>query len=135
LLSIGLFVIGGTSDRESAAEGTDSATQAVDVGNVTVTATWDGMAAGPVFRIAMDTHSVELDDIDLRTLASLRVDGIEVQRLDWDAPKGGHHRDGTLTFPVTRADGAPLIEPDTMSLELVVRDAAGVPERIFQWNP
>ena len=59
--------------------------------------------------------------------------GREVAPSGWDAPKGGHHREGTLTFPAAAADGAPVIGPDTRAVELVVRDVAGVPERRFQW--
>jgi hypothetical protein len=83
----------------------------------------------------MNTHAVDLDGYDLRQLAVLRTDkGQEVQPTGWDAPKGGHHRQGTLTFPVKTADGSPLIGSSTRSLELVIRDVAGVPERTFLWN-
>lgn len=109
--------------------------QSSDAGNVTVDVTWKGRAAGPVFTVAMDTHSVDLDGYDLRTLALLRTDqGTEVQPASWDAPKGGHHREGTLTFPTTTADGKPLLGPETRSFELIIRGIAGVPERKFRWT-
>lgn len=110
-------------------------TQRVEGGNVTVAASWQGLASGPVFDVVLDTHSVDLDAIDLRQLAVLRVDGVEVQPASWDAPKGGHHREGTLAFPDTSTDGRALIGADTISVELVIRDVAGVAERTYQWNP
>jgi hypothetical protein len=132
---IGLVLFGGTNRSDLDASAVDRATQTVDGGSVSVTATWNGVAAGPVFSMAMDTHSVDLDDIDLSVLAVLRVDGVEVMAISWDAPKGGHHREGVLAFPDTLADGTPLIGSGTSAIELVVRDVAGVPERVFQWTP
>lgn len=83
----------------------------------------------------MDTHAVDLDGYDLGQLAVLRTDGgREVRPSGWDAPKGGHHRSGTLTFPATAADGSPLIGPTTRAIELVIRDVGGVPERRFRWT-
>lgn len=114
---------------------TGFATQRVEGGNVTVAVTWGGSSADPIFDITLDTHSVDLDRIDLSQLAVLRVDGLEVQPVSWDAPKGSHHRAGTLTFPATAPDGDALIHLGTTTVELVIRDVAGVPERVFQWNP
>jgi hypothetical protein len=104
-------------------------------GAVTVAVTWAGRSAGPVFAIALDTHSVPLDGYDLRQLAVLRTDqGVEVTPSGWDAPAGGHHRKGTLTFPTTTADGRPVLTATTREVVLVLRDVAGVPERTFRWQ-
>ena len=98
--------------------------------------TWGGKETGPVFRVVMDTHAVDLDGYDLRQLAVLRVaDGQEVRPSGWDAPKGGHHREGALTFPATFADGSPTLGPSTGTVELVIRDVAGVPARTYRWIP
>jgi len=96
---------------------------------VTVVASW--LASGaPAVRVAMDTHSVDLDGFDLKTLARMRLDGGPwVAPSAWDAPKGGHHREGTLAFgALDRAsfDAAKLIE-------LEVRDVA-MPSRILRWE-
>ena len=112
-----------------------AATQRNEGGQVTVDVTWGGAATGPIFRVALDTHTVELDGYDLRQLAVLRIDqGREVRPSGWDAPQGGHHREGTLTFPAIAADGSPVIG-SAGTLELVIRDVAGVPERVFRWTP
>jgi hypothetical protein len=121
----------------TAAGGTASTSlrQSSDAANVTIDVTWKGRAAGPVFTVAMNTHSVDLDGYDLSKLAVLRTNqGTEAQPASWDAAKGGHHREGTLTFPVTAADGKPLLGPATHSLELTIRGVAGVPERTFRWT-
>ncbi len=111
-------------------------TQTNEGGQVTIKATWQGSNAGPVFAVVLDTHAVDLDGYDLKQLALLRINGAgEVQPTGWDAPKGGHHRAGTLTFPATATDGSALIAPDTRTIELVIRDIAGVPERVFRWTP
>ena len=115
------------------------AAQTSEGGQVTVKVTWKGAQgadAGPVFAVALDTHSVDLDGIDLRTLAVLRTsDGREAQPTSWNAPKGGHHREGELTFPATATDGSPLNGATTETITLTIRDIAGVAERSFQWSP
>lgn len=104
-----------------------------DAGSVTVDLTWDGPEAGLVFKVAMDTHSVDLDGFDLMNLALLRTDtGVEVAPITWDAAKGSHHREGRLSFPPT-ADGRPLLGESVRAITVVVKDVA-TPERSFQWN-
>lgn len=113
-----------------------AATRTNEGGGVTVVVEWAGKDAGPVFNVTMDTHSVDLDGYDLATLSTLRTgDGREAVPLTWDAPKGGHHREGTLTFADNALDGKPLIGPNTRSLELIIYDVAGVAQRSFNWMP
>ena len=112
----------------------EARTQTSDGGQVTVKVTWTGPAAGPVFDVVLDTHAVDVDVYDLAKLAVLRTgDGREVAPSRWDAPRGGHHRQGALAFPSAGPDGQALLGPTTGSIELVVRDVAGVPERAFRW--
>ena len=128
---------GGTSGalgQGSSAAPNTAATQTNDGGQVTVAVTWQGFEAGPVFNVALDTHSVDLDAIDLSESAVLRTDaGTEVRPTGWAAPKGGHHRSGTLTFPSATSNGAAVLGTSASSVELVIRGVAGVPERRFQW--
>jgi len=110
-------------------------TQTNEGGQVSIAATWQGGGAETIFNVAMNTHAVDLDGYDLKQFAVLRIDGgREVQPARWEAPKGGHHRSGTLTFPATGADGTPLIAAGARTIELVIRDVAGVPERSFRWT-
>ena len=131
-----LAACSGRPAAPTAAAAGGARTLVVDGGQVTVRATWLGPQAGPVFEVVLDTHAVDLDGIDLVALATLRADGASpVAPSSWDAPKGGHHRAGTLVFPATTPDGKPAIAADARSLELTVRDVAGVPERTFRWTP
>ncbi|MEO6043650.1 MAG: hypothetical protein ABIQ47_06990 [Tepidiformaceae bacterium] len=100
---------------------------------MTVDLTWDGSKAGPVFKAVLDTHSIDLDGFDLAKLAVLRTDGgIEVAPIAWDAAKGGHHREGKLSFPAT-VDGRPLLDELVRGITVIVRDVAS-PERSFRWT-
>ena len=110
------------------------ATQINEAGQVKIAVTWQSVGGSPTFAVAMDTHVGDLDGYDLRELALLRSDRTEVRPSTWDAPKGGHHRSGTLSFPATAPDGSPLIGPTTRTVEFVIRGVAGVPERVFQWT-
>jgi hypothetical protein len=79
------------------------------------------------FEVVFNTHSVDLG-FDPVATSVLRDDaGREYPAMEWqgDGP-GGHHRSGTLRFKV----------PDEASdsVEVVIRDVAGVPERVFRWD-
>lgn len=121
---------------EAASRLARGATLSSEGGRVIVAVTWDGQAQEQgdqftlPFQVAMDTHSVDLDAYDLAKLAVLRNDrGEAVEAASWEAPRGGHHRKGVLTFaiPASFANGARF-------LELVVRDVAGVAARQFRWE-
>lgn len=137
--AIGLVAVSILAVTQLRDQGADQApvnaglSQEVDGGNVTVKVTWRGRDAGPVFDVEMDTHSVDLDSVDLGQVAVLRVGGKEYTPVQWNAEKGGHHRSGTLSFPATDTAGKPLIGAG--AFELIVRDVAEVAERVFVWKP
>jgi hypothetical protein len=83
------------------------------------------------FSVGLNTHSVDLG-MDLAPLAILETDnGLGVQASMWDAPRGGHHVSGILSFPTT-ADGVNLLEGAShLTLKLHEVDA---PERSFSWS-
>ena len=125
----------GNSGSPTVANSPSAVTQTNEGGEVIFRVTWQGPEGGPVFKVAMDTHSVDLDGYDLGQLAVLRADdGRELQPSAWEAPKGGHHRAGTLTFPTTGDDGKAVVGRDTPGFELIIRDVAGVPERVLRWT-
>jgi hypothetical protein len=112
------------------------ATQTNEGGQVTIAATWQRSDTQPSFNVAMNTHAVDLDGYDLKQLAVLRIDGgQEIRPISWEAPKGGHHRSGMLIFPAADANGRELIASNLQTIELVIRNVAGVPERVFTWRP
>jgi len=103
-------------------------------GGVTVKVSRINAVDAVAFTVVLDTHSVNLDAYDLLQLAVLRTpSGEEIAPLGWDAPAGGHHREGTLSFPSTAADGTADYQPDGGQIVLVIRDIAGVAERAFEW--
>ena len=133
LVGVGLWVRSNSGATATTQPGT--MTQTNEDRQITIKATWQGRGAGPVFAVEMDTHAVNLDGYDLKQLAVLRTDqGQEIQPVSWNAPTGGHHRSGTLTFPATLADGTPLIGSNTRNIELVIRNVGGVPERTLKWT-
>ena len=101
-------------------------------GSVTIDVEWMGEEKDSlVFDVSMNTHSVDLDQYDLRELAVLRDnEGNEYSTTSWDSAPGGHHRKGTLTFPI----------PDSLSqgkakyVEIVIRDVAGIEGRVLKWE-
>lgn len=115
-----------------------SLTRLNEVGAVTIEATYvDLSKEGKIgFRVKMDTHSVSLDQYRLEALSVLRDDrGREVKAAGWEAPEGsGHHRSGLLVFPARDPSGEPLLGEGTKYIELVIRDVAGVKERVFRWD-
>ncbi len=98
-------------------------------GNVTVTVTPQELASGKptTFEIVFDTHSVDLN-FDVARVVELRDDqGNTYGTPVWDgSPPGGHHRKGTLLFPI------PIKQ--TTGVTLTLNDIAGVAERVFTWN-
>jgi hypothetical protein len=83
------------------------------------------------FEVTLDTHSIDLS-IDLAALASLTTDtGQNVQATLWDAPLGGHHVSGTLSFPAS-IDGKPILD-SAVKLTLIIKDV-DAPERTFAWD-
>jgi hypothetical protein len=129
-----MFVLGFLVIEPAATVLADSQTLSSQAGQVTIKATWQGSEVGPVFTVVLDTHAVNLDAYDLVQLSALRTDQTDqVLPISWDAPAGGHHRQGTLTFPLTRADGSPTLPADATSIELSIREVGGVPETVLTW--
>ena len=134
LAVLGVLALGLVLSNSATIALADPETQTGQVGQVTIKATWQGADVGPIFTVVLDTHAVNLDAYDLRQLAVLRTDQADdVVPIGWDAPAGGHHRQGTLTFPPTRSDGSPLLTGETRLIELSIRDVGGVPETVLTW--
>jgi len=105
------------------------AVQSVAGGGVTAKVTFLNPKSGdePRFQIVLDTHSVNLDAYDLKSLASLRDDAGKAYASTGMENKGsGHHRESTVSFA--------KVSPEAKRLELVIKDVAGVKERVFRWN-
>jgi hypothetical protein len=91
----------------------------------------DAQAGKLEFEVTLDTHSVDLS-MDLAALATLTTDtGFTVQAEGWDAPPGGHHASGTLSFPAS-VDGKAILD-NASRLTLIIKDV-DAPERAFAWD-
>jgi hypothetical protein len=125
----------GTTSNTTTATQSGAMTQTNGDGQITIKVTWRGRSAGPVFSMEMDTHAVDLDGYDLRQLAVLHIgQGQEMRPTGWNAPSGGHHRIGTLSFPSATVSGSPVIAPDTHIIKLIIRNVGGIAERTFLWT-
>ncbi len=86
-----------------------------EAGGVTVEATWlteDGLGAVDadlaqhslnefvLFKVSLDTHSGDLSKLDVKSTASLKQSGADVQAEAWvNLNNDSHHRSGVLVFP------------------------------------
>lgn len=104
-------------------------TQTQSGGGVTVKVTYLNPKASDAlrFQVVLDTHSVNLDGYDLKSLSLLRDETGKTYEVARTEDKGsGHHREFILVFPQSSGDAK--------RLELVIKDIAGVKERTFRWN-
>ena len=128
----GTQATGGYGSTAGAKSPTNGARQGNNEGSVTVEAQWKGVQGGSlVFGITMNTHAVDLDQYDLAKLTVLNDDsGKEYSPVSWRSSPGGHHREGTLIFPLPDS----LQQDQTKYVRMVIKGIAGVNERILQWD-
>jgi len=125
----GLILSGLLGSGGSFAATASLATRTNSGGGVTVKVTpLDSKTNGDLrFQVVLDTHSVNLDAYDFKTIAVLRDDSAKSYSPTAVENKGsGHHREAVLSFPKP--------SPETKRVELLIKDVAGVKERTFQWE-
>ena len=120
-----------TGPSTQSADASSQQTQTSDGGQVTVVVDWAGPASGAAFEVTLDTHSVDLDALDL-TDATLQNDrGETLTAGAWDAPKGGHHREGALAF--AGGDVSSFLEGAEW-IEMTLVGIGDLPERTLRWE-
>ncbi len=127
VMIFGMIIVG--SGLPGAAELQPGAKQSVRGGGVTVAVTpLSGTDDVPTFSVTLDTHSVNLEVYDFEQIVRLLDErGGELAPTAVEGTEGGgHHRKATVRFVWPR--------PRPKSLEVVVKDVAGVPERVFRWT-
>lgn len=125
LLLAGLFTMVGNAPADAAS----GDTQTVSGGGVTVAVTYTNprAAEAPRFEVSLNTHSVDLDGYDFKTLTMLRDEaGKTYAPIKLENKGSGHHRQVAMTFP--------KIPEGTKRVEIIIKDVAGVKERTFRWN-
>ena len=128
-LLVGLFVIAlfGIGVGHAAAPSGLARTDTGGAVTVKVTYLNPQGTADARFDIALDTHSVNLDAYDLTVLTVLRDEaGREYQSIRVENKGSGHHRQIVLVFPKPSGE--------VKKLEFVIKDLAGVKERLFRWD-
>lgn len=79
------------------------------------------------FNVAVDTHSVELDQDFMQIITLSDDQGNVYKPTAWEgALPGGHHREGIVVF-------SPVYS-SPQSVELKIKDVGGIPERSFRWD-
>jgi hypothetical protein len=103
--------------------------QQVAGGGVTVIATLlQDQAEATAIKLALDTHAGSLDGYKFEAIATLRDDtgkAYPVEAVE-KVSGGGHHREAILRFA--------RVSSEAKTVELIVKDVAGVKERIFRWS-
>ena len=104
------------------------ATQKSSASGVTVSVTPDvGNAASWSFKVVLDTHSQDLNDDLLKTVALIGPDGKRHAPVAWEgAAPGGHHREGVLRFAA--------ISPRPGSINLELQRVNESAPRSFRWQ-
>ena len=108
----------GTAAPDAAGE---DLTRSAEAGGVTVEATWlteatvgavdaDLTAYPPdeyvIIELKLDTHSGDLNAIDLQREAALKQDGMTLEPETWlSLSDDSHHREGIIVFPRSLGDG------------------------------
>ncbi|MBS4537752.1 hypothetical protein GOQ27_04720 [Clostridium sp. D2Q-11] len=88
------------------------------------------------FELMLNTHSVNLDDIDYANLVSLTTDK-EIVISDgfrWEKTEGGgHHISGYLEIP-RKYEGTNIIDDSTKFIEIEIRGLDNIESRKFRWE-
>jgi hypothetical protein len=117
LLAAGTFAAELTAQRSSS-------------GGVTVAVTPQNLAASAKswdFKVALDTHSGELNDDLVKAATLIDEKGGRHVPVKWEgAGPGGHHREGTLRFNA--------IAPRPESVELQIQRPSESKPRSFRWQ-
>ncbi len=103
-------------------------------GNVTVEIKPENLSkpdSSLFFDVAINTHMVDLS-MELAKLTTLSTTtGQTVQAKQWDAPQGGHHISGKLSFP-THINSKSILD-GARNITLTIKDV-DVSERVFTWQ-
>ncbi len=92
-----------------------------------------------VFLINLTVHTGKLAPYRMDELAVMRDDkGREIMPIEgWEIifeTGDNHHREGIIRFPKKDSSGRPVIDKDTKSFELIIKDVARIKQRVFKWE-
>lgn len=90
---------------------------------VTVKLSLEGKGDTITVKVALNTHTVALDRYQFDEIVVLRAGGKEYKAQTKSQEGSGHHRSAVIEFK----------DPGTKSFEVVIKDVAGVKERVFKF--
>jgi hypothetical protein len=126
-LRVGLVVA--ALGSAAGASGQDALTQRDGQGTVMVVVTLAELpqVGMPIqATVALDSHTVALDDDFKRAVALRTSQGAEVAPTTVEGVRGsGHHREAVVVFPPVTQRGP---------VRIVVRNVGGIGERVFTWE-
>jgi hypothetical protein len=91
---------------------------------VTVKVSREGSNGTISFKVALETHTVDLDKYKFDEIVALRADGKEYKARVKSQEGSGHHRSAVVEFD----------NPMTKEVQVVIKDVAGVKERVFTFQ-
>ncbi len=124
MMSQGMMMQGmmsGTTATAPAADG--QKTQEKSEAGVTVKVSREGSNGTISFKVALETHTVDLDKYKFEEIVVLRAGGKEYKPKLISQEGSGHHRSAVVEFD----------NPGTKEVEVVIKDIAGVKERVFKF--
>ncbi|HEA47204.1 MAG TPA: hypothetical protein ENH97_02200 [bacterium] len=88
------------------------------------------------FRVYLNTHSVDLLAYQMDKISFLRDEkGNEYKAESWKTlSESSHHRSGIIKFSNLDGKGDFIITSSSKSIELVIKELAGIKERVFRWD-
>jgi len=89
-----------------------------------------------VFEIYLNTHSVDLENIEFENLSIFRTNnGVEIDNgFSWEVSGGsGHHISGLLKVS-NNINGNKILDENTEYIELELIDIGGVESKKFKWD-
>lgn len=119
-------MMGGAASAGPATEeqkGGQQQTQEKSDAGVTVKVTREGTDGAMTFKVALETHTVDLEKYKFDEIVVLRADGKEYKARVKSQEGSGHHRSAVVEFD----------NPKTKEVEIVIKDVAGVRERVFKF--
>ncbi|MDA8239326.1 MAG: hypothetical protein M0Z67_03020 [Nitrospiraceae bacterium] len=112
-----------TPSKEGQKGNTAGKTREAAEAGVTVKVTLEDRNEILKFKVALDTHTAELDKYKFAEIVVLRADGKEYRGSVKSEEGSGHHRSALIEFE----------NPKTKEVSVVVKDVAGVKERAFNF--
>lgn len=109
--------------KEEEQQGGRQKTQEKSEAGVTVKVSQEGSDGTVSFKVAIETHTVDLDGYKFDEIVVLRAGGKEYQAKVKSQEGSGHHRSAVVEFD----------NPGTKEVEVVIKGVAGVKERVFKF--